>query len=333
MPDFDHCGYEMAVNMLVASRRPGVYASDHIQWETLRKRGTAYANVMRVTPQATRTVVALGDEKGRMLRFTTDPTASTWFSRFKEGCKRRMGQDHRPNKGLTVNLVLAVLEECEQRIFNAPSLEDANRWTVFGTYVAISYVMSLRGNEGVLLDLQGLIEFQKRTKEVYFVVVLFGKFKGEIHDRRHIIPVIKKTGSGINVELWIDWLITAKKAEGHSDGPAVSDKAGRVLTSRSLDDSLHEILGDLFVSQNDLFPPDIRTVEKLRECYHIFRTLRLTSNTRAVEMNVSETDRNVINRWEGKKKIGQKKSASTMSMYYTEFDQLIGPFVRYGTAL
>jgi hypothetical protein len=244
-----------------------------------------------------------------------------------------MGQDHRPDKALSTRLIVEILSEAEARIFNAPSVDDANWWVVFGSYVAFLYVMSLQGSESLLLDLKGLRELNTDSRHDYLVAVLYGKLKGETHDHRHLIPVVRITGSGISLEMWLKWLLMIKAKEGHTDGPAISDGNGRVLTSRSLDDLLHEVLEDLFESQKNLFSPDVTSLEKLREKYHIFRSLKCAANTRAVDMNVSKSDKDVVSRWEAKEKAGGKKASGPMTMYYAEFDLLIGPFMRYGKAM
>jgi hypothetical protein len=44
LPPFDHCGYEVAVLLLLNSRNPGRHSKEYCQWDTIRKIRTAYAN-------------------------------------------------------------------------------------------------------------------------------------------------------------------------------------------------------------------------------------------------------------------------------------------------
>jgi hypothetical protein len=69
-----------------------------------------------------------------------------------------MGQDWRPNKAIPVELLLIVLEAADLKIQEAVSPQEKNRWVVFHTYVVVCYMISLRGCEGFLLDLAGLVE-------------------------------------------------------------------------------------------------------------------------------------------------------------------------------
>jgi hypothetical protein len=91
-PSFDHVGYEVAIQMVLMSRRKGRHSPTHLQFNTVRKLRTVYGNQMRAAPEANKVTLSLGDQKGRYTRFTHDKCASLWFYRFLEGCQRRMGQ-------------------------------------------------------------------------------------------------------------------------------------------------------------------------------------------------------------------------------------------------
>jgi hypothetical protein len=67
-----------------------------------------------------------------------------------------MGQDWRPNKAISVELVILVLQLAELRALEAPTLNNQNWWLVFHAYVTICYAVSLHGCKGFLLDLAGL---------------------------------------------------------------------------------------------------------------------------------------------------------------------------------
>ena len=84
-----------------------------------------------------------------------DLCASYWFKRFLKGCKRRMAQDWRANQALSIKLVLELLARVEVQIREAKSAKDTNKWVTAHCYIVISFVLSLRGPEGFLLDLNG----------------------------------------------------------------------------------------------------------------------------------------------------------------------------------
>ena len=114
-PDYDHCGYEVAIAMLRKSMRPGKNNLSHQQFDTIRSYPTAYGNHVRVTPQACSRLLGLVDVKGIYRWFSDDPCSLLWFQRFKEGCKRRMGSDWRPNQAMSTELVVEVLRWMDGR--------------------------------------------------------------------------------------------------------------------------------------------------------------------------------------------------------------------------
>jgi hypothetical protein len=245
-----------------------------------------------------------------------------------------MGQDWRPNQAMTTDLLLKMLDSVEERIQDSPSSREKNRWIVFHTYVVVTYVVSLRGPEGLLLDLAGLHRnWNKQSDSSYFFLALLGKIKGEQHDRCHVIPCSIRTQSAIEVKKSVERLLLHKKTHGYVDGPAISDSQGRLYSSRGIDDMMHEALEEVFGSHRELFPPSIKDEEALRSSYQAFRTFRRTSDTRALEMKVARDDIDVVNRWQKIEKAQGRKAGLDMRHYYADVTLLTGPFKRYTSAM
>jgi hypothetical protein len=333
LPSFDHCGYETAIEMVLYSRRPGKYSKKYTQIDTIRKLRSCYGNQVRASPQANATAVSLGDQKGRYQRFSTDPCSSFWFYRFIEGIRNRMGQDWRPNKALSLDLLLRLLSEIELRVDSASSPNETNRWIVFHTYTVVAYVASLRGSEGFLLDLSGLRRNRNRGGARYVVIALLGKLKGEHHDLAHLLPSVMVTTSGIKVAETVSRLIELKQSQGFIDGPAISDTRGRVFSTKTLDDALVEVLEEVYDTNPEMFPPDISNKESLPKHYQVFRSLRRTSDTRAIEKKVSQVDIDVVNRWQTVERAKGKRPNMPMRQHYAQLDLLIEPFLRYTGAM
>jgi hypothetical protein len=241
--------------------------------------------------------MALGDQKGQYKRFSTDPCSSFWFYRFIEGARIRMGQDWRPNKALSIDLFLATLESAKLKITEAVSIRDKNRWIVFHAYVVVCYTCSLRGCEGFLLDLAGLNRKFAAGGNKYVVIALLGRIKGETGDRDHLLPCVPVTSSVIDVKASVARLIEFKRSRGLVGGPAISDVAGNVLFHQALNNSLLEVLEELFDSHRELFAPSISAKDILRQRVQVYRTLQRTSDTRALNQKVSPSDIDVVNRW------------------------------------
>jgi hypothetical protein len=154
---------------------------------------TVYSNHQKASPQA-----------NSNQHFVQDGCASYWYSRFSIGCKNRMGQDWRPNKALSTALLLRYLRHIQFKVMESETLSEENRWLVLGTYSVLTYVVSLWGSEGFLLDLGGLRQYavNDKQKPKYFLIPLMGKVKGEYHDRCHLLPSCFLTASGIKLYDW-----------------------------------------------------------------------------------------------------------------------------------
>ena len=111
---------------------------------------TCFSNFTRALNQANRSTLAINDNTGKYTRIGQDPCGSFCFSRFLNGCKNRMGEIKKQNKVFSTKLMLRVLEESEKTLINSEAKKEEHRWCVFICYIVITYVISLRGNEGFL---------------------------------------------------------------------------------------------------------------------------------------------------------------------------------------
>ena len=211
LPSYDHCGYEVAIHMLMNSLNPGRISKDYTQWDTIRKLRTCYSNYTRASNQANISTLAINDNKGIYQRIGQDVCGSFWFSRFLKGCQNRMGCESQRNKAFSIDLLLAVLNKAQQKFEGERSNKKRHLWLVFWCYCTISYVISLRGSEGFFLDLEGLIRHHSLETQKYFIIALRGKIKGEVNDRNHLIPCANTTKSGIQVRTVVYKLIQGKK--------------------------------------------------------------------------------------------------------------------------
>ena len=67
-----------------------------------------------------------------------------------------MGQVWHPNQAISIELVHALLLKVEQKVLDAQEPDKGLLWVTFGAYVVVCSVVSIRGPEGLLLDLEGL---------------------------------------------------------------------------------------------------------------------------------------------------------------------------------
>ena len=169
-----------------------------------------------------------------------------------------MGQLWLPNKGLSNKLRSKLYTKIEGKIQESKNYsKEQHRWIVLGFYTVTVYVVSLRGPEGILLDLDGLNRNWNEQREDFLVLALLRKVKGESHDRSHLIPCANVTASGIEIRKITQRFLEYKRKLGFTDGPAILDTEGKLLRIKDLDDMIHEVLIEIYEEKKTLFPMDI----------------------------------------------------------------------------
>lgn len=331
LPEEDYCGYRIAVSMLLmSSETTGKHSQTHLQFDTVRRLRTTYGNFLRSSNQACHVNSSLVDDNGHYSRFSHDECGTLWFHRFAEGMGNRMGKVHLPNVAFSTPLLIKFLEEIEKRISEAADDISQHDWIIMSVYCVSSYVLSLRGDEGFLIDLnETRLNWDNHSKD-YVIIALLGQLKGTKEESTYTFPSVNITTSGINVKEILKRAVIIKKKLGFVDGPLISDTQGFLWSSRTVDDMMHEILLDLFTSDRDLFPLSIKSNEELIKSYHCYRTFRRSSDTRATEKQVASLDIDVVNRWRSEA-IKRAGGRATMAMrgHYCDLDKLLLPFLRY----
>lgn len=334
LPAWDHCGYAIAVTMVFDSLQGGTYSEKHKEFETIRANRKCYSNYVRATAGARDPGLVLADHDGKhYTRIGTDVCGSAWFARFIEGCKRRMGQDWRPDQPISPELLSEVLYLMEVAIAREKDETKKHRLVTFAFYYAACYVVSLRGPEGMLFDLKGMNERNLPEDTKFITMALFGKVKGEHAERTHLLPSVNVTSSGIEIKVWMKRALFMAQRQGRSTGPLMCKRNGEPFKTKELNETLHQFLGEVHERRPRLFPKDIKTVSDIEEKYKCFRSFRRGSDTRAMDKRVNILDNECVNRWRANEKAGNRVPSMPMHHRYADLSMLLGPFLRYTEAM
>jgi hypothetical protein len=280
-------------------------------------------------------ILSLGNKKGEYQRFAWEAMASVWYQRFSQGCKKRMGQDWRPNRAISNELVHRLLAFCEERYKSSDSFDKTTDWIIAGTYFATGYLCSLRGPEGLLVDLGELPLMINQTNPDEIVIPLLGRVKGETNVRHHKLFSVATTSSGINIKTWYQRSLLVHRAYGRTQGPAVWDSKGLQLFTRDLNFKFWEALGKIWQQEPELFLSDVKTLPDMELVYNVFRSLWRGSDSRAIEQGLSESVINTsVNCWHLVKKSGGARPAHlTMNQYYADANLLKAVHLKHTTSM
>jgi hypothetical protein len=128
-------------------------------------------------------------------------------------------------------------------------------------------------------------------------------------------------------------LIALRCAEGRVDGPAICDSEGVQWTTAQANEILHELLCSIFDHDPTVFPSHISSHADVRSKYHLFRSFRRASDSRAIAKGISLSDITVVNRWSKVEKAKGQRPTFEMSQHYAQIDLLVDCFLRYTGAM
>jgi hypothetical protein len=333
MPVEDLIGHRAAIQMLLYSLEAGTYAQDHKQFDTIRKLRSSFSNAWGASARAMLFNISTGKEDRRKDRLTQCPTDSVWFGRFQLGCKKRMGQDVRPQLGLSIDVMKEYLIRLESKWLLSIDDQERDLLCAVAAYSALSYASSLRGNEGFLLDLFGLRQHISKGKhdleDPHVAAPLLGRLKGEDGERYHMLLMASETASGLKIRHWLEQLVLMRERQGRFHGPAFCDDSGEVATMSDYEEIFYDILHEIQDQRPDLIGPDV----DIEQIYGFYCSFRRGATTRAREQGVSEADIDLINRWRKVERALDMKPSLAIRDHYTEVVQLKSSRLRFSKPL
>ncbi len=164
----------------------------------------------------------------------------------------------------------------------------------------------------------------------HVLLSLQGRFKNVIGRRRHQIPLIPKSASGIRMQQWLLRLFLCfRKKKVPEEGPLFRNELDSLtpIRVRELDVLFHKYL--LIVQQR--FPSIISPSVDVESVYSIMRSLRRGATAQARNDGVSKDTVLLNNRWRSEE-LGPAPSGEMME-YYTDVVVAVGALLKFSTLL
>jgi hypothetical protein len=274
MPVEDLTGHQAAIQMLSYSHEAQMYSKDYKQFDTIRKMWTSFSNAWGASARGMLFNVSTGKEDRKKNRLTQCSTDSEWFGSFQLGCKRQLGQDVRPQLGLSIQMMKEYLDHLERKWLLMNENAERDLLCAVGAYLAMLYAASLRGNEGFMLDLFGLRQHSVKGKpdldDPPVVAPLLGRLDGEDgeHHYHMLLMTSVTTKSGLKICFWLEQLVIMRE-QGRFHGPAFCDEDGEVVQMSAYEEIFYDILHEIQDQKPDLIGPDV-DVEQVYGFYRSF---------------------------------------------------------------
>ena len=344
-PLCDTFGYSVAFSMLIHSTKPGQHTESYTQFATIRKQRSAFSNLYAASKEGSSfgSVISVGSQVNA--RVSECPTNSVWFTRWLSGCETRMGFILKQNKAISIEVMHELIKKFSEDIRQSGIGTWERQKSCMGlVYSIISFCASLRGSEGLKLDVQTLMRDLDRGKETtshrasskfkpHVILPIKGRFKGERGERCHLIPVANETKSGIKVRAAVELLLAARREMIGVTSPwAFVSHCGKKLTF----DEMNEIvLGRLEAVKIDDEERNVLGLGSIviREEFSINRSFRRGSSTHAQNQNIPEPVINAQNRWRKVEAAKGKRAKFSMMENYSDIEHLIPTLVQYSEML
>ena len=321
-PIDDKVGFRLAMGQLRISQREGKNQRTHLQYDTIRKLRSSYSHVHEVSANSVLSLVnSFRAQLGRVFTNSNSPTQSLLYVRFNHGLLLRMGRQTKRNIALDYEILHILLANLEKDISDKNNISPHQlRWlSMVGCYLLTAFVLSLRGNEGFMVEAGGLQNHLSHgtgsDEYIPFIVIpLLGRFKNEDGEKWHLMMSASITGSGFHVRRWLERICIILEKENKILGPAFCHPSGMVIKSTEMDAEFHSQLERVQDKRPDLIPANV----DVREDYSIFRSLRRGSTSRVGELGVPDQIVDLHNRWRKVEIGGGQISSSNMRANYTE---------------
>ncbi|KAL7578517.1 hypothetical protein ACA910_011578 [Epithemia clementina (nom. ined.)] len=283
--------------------------SKTIQWDTMRGVRSVMSKFVHTTPKGVGGFVM--SDGTRSTHITHSNTNTLWFKCFMDGCHERMRDVKVQDTAMTIDVLLGLQETLEQRWLEAQQLQDNNllfELATLGCAITTGFSSGLRGEdfghvrlkETILLTTQGL----RHARKPHIVLGLEGCFKGQVSRKKHKIPLVRLTRSGIRNEDWLFWLVDQYERNNIVFGPlfchTIQEQSRAII--QQLDMLLHKYLLALQETKPDLLPENVDVVNK----FSFRQSLRRGSTSQARNAKVPKEAINLNNRWRHEESAGNR---------------------------
>jgi hypothetical protein len=326
-PVEDTFGMLPAIVMLEEPLKPGKQ-TQNLQWGTLRKIRSVFSNYYHTTVSALQ-LLALRREKGTRQGFLDSPTYSEWFERFKTGCHKRMGDDIRPDRALSIEVLLEYQAYYEKAWEAATTDQGKLDAALHAAFIILGFCGGLRGEEIPMLSLDSTLKHfykpQVRGLE-HVMVALRGRIKGEYLDETcHLIPLCARTKSGLMPRLWIGRVLHGHSELGRYSGWVFRNSQGGPAPQKSYEYEFFEVLRDIQSRRPDLIDPN----EDVGEVYGIGRSCRRGYTTHATNVGIKDVDIKRLARWRNvENSDGRAGVQGGTKEHYSEITQMLKTLLR-----
>jgi hypothetical protein len=321
-PPTDTMGVGIAVIIVQRSLDKGRY-SDNVQYETVRKFRAAASNIYHSSADGQGAMVMAKDT--RKLQVTKCPTYSDFFEHFNRGLHKRMGDIVRPDRAIAHAILKELMAAVERDWIRASDAARLNL-ALEGAFYVLAFTLALRGEEIPLIELRGIHRnwnYGMQHAKPHVVITLLGRFKNEIGESYHLMPVLCVTPRGLEPGKWVQRVLEAYAQRNIRSGYMFRNADGTKLRIKTMEPKFHERLYKIKKARPDLIDPELEVLEE----YGVSRSFRRGGTSEATNQSAPPQVVELNGRWRKSNQSGASRPNVTIREHYTDIrlmlDQLL----------
>lgn len=324
----DSFGMGAAVIMQLRSLDQGKYSS-FLQFETVRKFRSAVSNVYHASLEGQGAMVMAKDT--RKLVVTECPTYGSWFEKTMKGMHKRMGDDVRPDRALALDILKEIMKLLESD-WQHSTTEARLPLALEASFYLIAYTLALRGEEVPLVEIKGTRRHWAQSSAhatPHIIIALLGRFKNEIGESYHLMPVVPSTPRGLEPKKWIERALEEWERRGVIRGYFFQNAQGERLPPSHFEPQFFDRLERVKSLRPDLIPPHTDIMQE----YGVSRSFRRGATSEVTNLGLPNEVIEANGRWRKSQISGPRRAHVTIREHYTDVRLTLNLLLRFSQAL
>jgi hypothetical protein len=244
-----------------------------------------------------------------------------------------MGEEVRSDYALSVSILHLILGNLDERWRGATTATQRKDVTEIAFFLVVAFCLGLRGEEVVKADIGGFLTYFEAGKNhetlPHVMIPLQGRFKGETGERWHLLPIVWKTRSGIEVGAWATRMKASLAERRRYHGFIFANAKGKQAKASTLEPRFFEQLNFVRGRHPSQFAPNV----SIEDDYGIPRSCRRGSSTEAANQKVPSEIIEMICRWRKVERAQGRAPNLGMREHYMEVSQALETYLQYSRPL
>jgi len=210
--------------------------------------------------------------------------------------------------------------------------EEKLAFALEGTYYVLAFSLALKGEELPLIELRGIHKHWNQSvshPKSHVVVALLGRFKNELGESHHLMPVLYKMPRGLKPGKWVERTLQSYSRLNLTSGYMFRTPEGFKMKSKVMEGKFHDRLELIKNSRLDLIAPDLEVVEE----YGVSRSFRQGGTSEATNNGVPPLVIELNGRWRKSNQSGASRPNITVREHYTDIGLVLDQLLEFSRFL